>query len=121
MDFCLQGEQTGVFHKLGLESEASMKRLRLRTVLFCLLLTACYQDSYGPMRGWDHMMMFGYGYGGMFMWLIFLIIIGLLIYFIVQNQKTKGPSSKSPLDILKERYAKGEITKEDFDKMKKDL
>lgn len=98
-----------------------MKKLKLLTVLFCLLLTACYKDGYGPMRGWDHMMMFGYGYGGMFMWLIFLIIIGLLIYFIVQNQKKMGPSSKSPLDILKERYAKGEITKEEFDKMKQDL
>jgi len=69
------------------------------------------------------MMMFGYGYGygGMFMWLVFLIIIGLLIYFLVHNRQTKDGHSKTPLEILKERYAKGEITKEEFDKIKQDL
>ena len=30
-------------------------------------------------------------------------------------------SSQTPLDILKARYAKGEITKEQFEEMKRDL
>ena len=84
--------------------------------------TGCYNEP-GP-GGWWRMMHYGFGYGGMFMWIVFLIIIVLLIYFILQSQKTKGQTpaqGESPLDILKKRYAKGEISKEDFDRMKRDL
>lgn len=53
-----------------------------------------------------------------------MIAIGLLVYFIIQTQKTKGQvptQSEGSLDILKKTYAKSEINKEDFDTMKKDL
>jgi putative membrane protein len=81
---------------------------------------------YRPMRGWENgcMMNYGFGYGGMFMWLIFLIVLGVAVYFIIQTSKSKNvtdEAQETPLDILKKRYAKGEITKEEFDRMKKDL
>ena len=77
----------------------------------------------GPGR-WSPMMHYGFGYGGIFMGIVLLIIVGVLIYFIVQAQKTKGQTSipkESPLDLLKKRYAKSEIAKEEYERMKKDL
>ena len=66
--------------------------------------------------------------GGMWIGGIFwLLVIGGFVWLILsrsninrsQNQNTI--SNESPIDILKKRYAKGEITKEQFDQMKEDL
>jgi len=59
---------------------------------------------------------FPYGWGaGLISVIVFSIIFAVIAYY-----KTKN-SGKSPHSILEERYAKGEITKEEFDKMKEDL
>ena len=64
-----------------------------------------------------------YEYGsGIFMWILFLVIGGLLVYFVVLTMRTKGQSQgETALDILKKRYAKGELTKEEFEKIKREL
>ena len=95
-------------------------------VMMTPLLTMC-SGPYGQMGGWDegkYMMNYGYGYGGMFMWILVLVVLGVAIYFIVQSAKSKnvsGQAAETPLDIIKKRYARGEITKEEFDRMKKEL
>lgn len=74
--------------------------------------------------------MFGVGMGMGFWWIGGVIIMGLFIWLLVslvnRNSNPNPPMShhyqeESPLDILKKRYAKGEITKEEFDRMSKDL
>jgi putative membrane protein len=78
-------------------------------------------EGCGFIGGWNHMMNFGYG--GIFMWLIFAVILVVVIYFI-NNSKSNGSHdrlNKTSLDIIKERYAKGEISEEEFEKMKRNL
>lgn len=82
----------------------------------------------GMMGGW-HMGqgMMGYGYGSnwiaaslqMILFLVFLGLIVFGVYYFISGGRLK--SSGSSLEILKERYAKGEINKEDYDRMKKEL
>lgn len=63
----------------------------------------------------------GYYWGmGWGMWLIPIIVIVLLVLFL-RNNKTSQPHNETPLDILKKRYAKGEITREQFDEMKRNI
>jgi putative membrane protein len=71
----------------------------------------------------DNLMGFGW-FGGISMLIFWVLTIVGIVYLVkwlmIQSQETGG-HSKTPLEILKERYAKGEISKEDFEKMKKDL
>lgn len=63
------------------------------------------------------------------MWVILLIAIGVGAYFVWKNPKLlenlrtqiSGQLGENAIDILKKRYARGEITKEEFEAMKKDL
>lgn len=96
------------------------------SMIINLLISCGGNGCYGRQSpwGWGPMMQMHYGYGEMFMWILFLIVIGFLVFFIIKATKMKGQmprQNESPLDILKKRYARGEITKEDFDRMKKEL
>jgi len=51
-------------------------------------------------------------------WLVLLVVIGALaIWFFTRS----GHKIETPLEILRRRYARGEITKEEYERMKRDL
>ena len=66
-------------------------------------------------------MMGGMGFG----WFFWIIILGVVIWGILhfsnRNQQFNNQDSETPLDIITKRYAKGEITKEEFEEMKKKI
>ncbi len=72
-------------------------------------------------------MMNGMEWGGMwFGWIIWLVIIGGIVWVvatIVNNRKQQNyfPREEDALEILKKRYARSEITREQFEQMKRDL
>ncbi len=82
------------------------------------------------MYGWPNMMGgFGGGLGwiGMIFGFIFFVAIVIgVIFLIVWLVKRSGHGDNNvtgtrSLELLKERYAKGELTKEQYENMKKDL
>ena len=88
--------------------------------------------GYGPgMLGGG--MMGGFGgfelnpLGAILSFVFWVFIIGgaaLLVVWLVRNTgRSSGATSggESPLDILKKRYARGEISKEQYDEMRRDL
>lgn len=84
--------------------------------------------GYGGMMGGYGAQGFGFNPIGAILSLVFwgLIIGGvvLLVVWLAHNagRTALGASAgEAPLDILKTRYAKGEITKEQFDAIKRDL
>ncbi len=86
--------------------------------------------QYRGYDGWHGRMMDGWGMGwagGIFMILFWILVVVALVFFIrwlAQNTRGGGYSrteSSRALEILKERYARGEIDKKEFEEKKRDL
>lgn len=56
--------------------------------------------------------------------IVLAILVGVLVWWLTKGGGARDRGAlprESPIEILKRRYAAGEITKEQFDSMKKDL
>ena len=82
-------------------------------------------------RSWDggwgmHPMWWAWGAGGMVMMLMMLVFWGLVIAGIVLGirwlvRHADGARPDAALEILRQRYARGEINREEFEAKKRDL
>ncbi len=102
--------------------------MRKRDVMLFLAVLSVFSFfieciGYWPMGHMNGYGMYGMG-GGLFMGiigLVFLLLIVLGLYYFVKNKGFQPGSNETPLDILKKRYAGGEITREEFERMKEEL
>lgn len=78
------------------------------------------------------MMMYGYGMGGLgiLMMLLFAgLVIGLIVWLVMVVSRNSSPSTpiagtpppQPPLDIAQRRYARGEITKAEYEEIRNAL
>ncbi len=115
--------------------EVKMRNTFLRYLILLLVFFFVPQQAFSQWRDYGQgpgpgMMGWGYGMGwfGMmlmaFFWVAVIIGIIFLIKWLFVSTGGKGHgaiSEDSPLEILKRRYARGEINKEEFEAKKKDL
>ncbi|MFP4482526.1 MAG: SHOCT domain-containing protein [Thermovirgaceae bacterium] len=87
----------------------------------CLAAFAAAFMSVGPASaGQWHEMMFT-RWMGPWMWVFWVVVIALVIFFVARRAETPEGGLEEPLEILRRRLAKGEITEEEFDRLKKKI
>ncbi len=67
-----------------------------------------------------------FGFGGGFMWIIWILFIVAVIW-VIKSAASSGRSGEPPvtresaLEILKVRYARGEISAEEYQRMRREI
>jgi len=86
-----------------------------------------YGPGWGMMGGWGGYGGYGYGIFGMIIWIVILVGIVALVVWLVRSVAAPGmhphppPRRSSGLDVLEERYARGEINRDEYLQKKKDI
>jgi putative membrane protein len=82
------------------------------------------EDTIGKARrfGMMHWGTYGWGMGIGWIWMVLVWVIILTgIAYVVRKASCRPANHESPLDLLKKRYARGELTKDEFDRMRNDI
>ena len=63
----------------------------------------------------------GFGFGHGVMWLFWVLVIVAIIAFVRHTNNGTSSPPESALDILKKRYARGEIDEEEYQRRRQTL
>jgi putative membrane protein len=83
---------------------------------YCVTCKGGYYDALGKLR-------LGMGLGWIYMIIFWGVVITAVVYLVkfFERKTDTDVWHETPLDELKRRYAKGEITREEFEGIKHDL
>ncbi len=101
-----------------------MKRIFMISIMILFLTSVYGYTQMGPgMMNWGYGMGLGWSIIMMAFWIAVIAGIIFLIRWVVlsTDRRRENNGEDSALEILKQRYAKGEINKEEFMEKKKDL
>ena len=133
-DYYMEQMHPGEAHEImdnmmGGEGSESLKQVHINMAkrLYC---NENVYIGYGIMGSGSMMNMMGsypanydysnYGYWNIF-WILLFVATIFLIVWIIHRFGIKKTASETPLNILRKRFAKGEITKKEFEYMKNEL
>lgn len=63
---------------------------------------------------WNYMGHMGFHQGGFMFWVIAILVVFLLVKIFKDNKKVHKNSEDESLQILKNRFARGDITEEEY-------
>ncbi|GEM_PF-849684 len=77
-----------------------------------------YSGPYNPMH---YGMMGNFGWAGMVVLGLILVAFVAVLFVVIRRSPHRLRASETPLEILNRRYASGEITKDEYERMKGEL
>ncbi len=77
---------------------------------------------------WNHMIALGPDswnqVGGIIMWILIIVLIAAAVFWLIRTGSTGisgGQSQSDPIEIIRRRFAKGEITRDEYLSLKQEL
>lgn len=71
--------------------------------------------------GYGNGMMGGMWFFSLLFWILIFAGVAFIVRWLTERNSDRSPPAESALEILQKRYARGEIDKEAFEQMKRDI
>jgi putative membrane protein len=95
----------------------------MRYIFLTAFATALMPAAPAAAEGWHEMMSWRWmgPWMGPWMWIFWIAVIAFIVFFLARRAETPEAGLEKPVEILRRRLAKGEITEEEFERLKKKI